>query len=96
MKQYIFIILIISTFFLNANLIANPFSQYVQSVKNICPNLQSLLIKKSLFEIKDRSNACSETFTKKLLNDCSKLSCSQLKDLYVNEFVSRKGTVVGE
>lgn len=70
-------------------------SDHITTVIQDCPNSNTLLIKKSLLELKDSIN-CDEKFTKQLLKDCAAIDCSHLVESYKKNIQGRSGAVVGE
>ena len=70
-------------------------SDHIALVTQGCPSSNSLLIKKSLLEMKKSIN-CDEKFTKQLLNNCAHMDCAQLVESYKKNIQGRAGSVVGE
>jgi hypothetical protein len=69
--------------------------EHLDLVTQNCQGAKTLLIKKSLLEIKRTMN-CREHFTEQLLKDCSNLSCSFLIGSFQKNIQVRSGAVVGE
>ena len=68
---------------------------YMDLIIKNCPNSNTLLIKKSLFELKN-SSKCDSRFTKELMSNCSTLTCTQLVANFKKNISGRTGSVVGE
>jgi hypothetical protein len=68
---------------------------YMAQVLKSCPNSNTLLIKKSLLELKS-SAQCDAKFTKQLMNSCTGFNCNQLVENYKKNILGRTGSVVGE
>ena len=68
---------------------------YMSLVLEKCPNSNTLLIKKSLLELKN-STQCDAKFTKQLMNNCTGLNCTQIVENYKKNILGRTGSVVGE
>ncbi len=73
---------------------AASLDEIITSISNECPQLNKLVIKKSLIELHS-SKFCSSTFTTLLLNDCSKLNCSTLISYSDSLSEGSSGSVIG-
>lgn len=69
--------------------------EYIHQVSEKCPDSSTLLIKKSLIELKG-SNQCDAKFTKQLIGNCINFNCSHLVENYKKNILGRSGSVVGE
>jgi hypothetical protein len=69
--------------------------EYVSRVVKVCPDSNSLLIKKSALELAEKLH-CEHKFTADLLKKCSKLNCEELVENYNKHMKNRSGSVVGE
>ena len=68
---------------------------HLDLVSRNCQEANTLLIKKSLLELK-RSMNCDDHFTKQLLKNCNRLNCSILVESFKKNIQGRSGSVVGE
>lgn len=88
-------ILIIAFFLIiNRNVFAG-FGNHIAQVTKNCEKISSLLVKKSLLELK-HSGTCSEHFTKLLLSECEFLTCNEIIESYKKNILSNSRAVVGE
>ena len=87
--------LIIAVTFLAFEKAYASMSDHIALVTQGCPSSNSLLIKKSLLEMKKSIN-CNEKFTKQLLKDCVTVDCFHLVESYKKNIQGRSGAVVGE
>jgi hypothetical protein len=73
---------------------AASLNEIITSVNTQCPQVNRLVIKKSLIELHS-SRFCTGTFTTLLLNDCSQLSCNTLISISDNLSDTNSGSVIG-
>ena len=72
-------------------------ARYKETVQNKCleSKLNSLLLKKSLFELV-KGESCDGTFTKVIISKCKSIDCQDINSIYRDIQISRSGSVVGE
>jgi hypothetical protein len=74
---------------------SGEFDDYLTAIKNECPNVNQLTVKKSMIELV-KSSDCNSVFTTLLLKDCTQLNCSKLIR-YWGAFNSAKaGAILGK
>lgn len=73
---------------------AGSFDELISSVREHCPAVKELAVKKAIIEFNEKAD-CSGTFTTSIIKDCSKLPCSQLSSIITSYITARSGAVIG-
>lgn len=73
---------------------AASLDEIITTISSECPQVNRLVIKKSLIELHN-SKFCSSTFTTLLLNKCNKLNCSELISHSESLSESNSGSIIG-
>jgi hypothetical protein len=80
---------------LSPTLFAGSLEDYISKIKNECSSVNELVIKKSLIEITQSQN-CASSFTSKILNECTKMSCTLLLSHWSAFNSNKNGAVIGK
>jgi len=77
-------------------------SWYVKEIVKKCPQTNILMIKKSFIQLIDHDHTtvpeeyCKDNFTQNILSQCSKMKCTDLKQLIGDATNRNQGNIVGE
>ena len=85
---YIFLFISLSSF--GASL-----DNYTNTILKMCPDIPSLLIKKTALEFSNNLN-CDHKFSKQLLSKCQVINCNLLITAFKKNIQSNAGTIVGD
>lgn len=76
---------------------AGAIDRFIERLGSQCGELNSLLVKKAMIEFHRKDGKeCQARFTKIILEQCSQITCRDIKNFYRRSMSSEGGSIIGE